>query len=413
MVPRPVKLVTFIKYTCVLLTAVGAAATAATEGDSCLECHEGWPEFKQWRDSVHAAEAVSCTACHGGDASAFSMDDVRARGGYIGDIPRLAVPGLCAGCHSDPAKMKQYGLPFNQYEEYLTSAHGRAFAAGDAGGAVCTDCHGAHFVLPAADARSSVNRFKLPGTCRRCHADEALMASYGLPADTYEKYAKGVHGRLLLEERVTGVPTCAECHGNHGASPPGVGEVVNVCGSCHVNQRQYYKDSPHAAHAGTREVCVTCHGNHEIARPDDTLYTGAYRGACGSCHEASSRSYKKAKLIAASFAGAKGAIEEARNRFKEARARAIPVEQWEQQLEEAEAKITEAYPVAHSLSYEEVSKLNKAAIKGAHDVETEVDRAFRERGQRKTILTSLLALVSLLIILCVVKWRQLFKQLPN
>jgi hypothetical protein len=51
---------------------------------------------------------------------------------------------------------------------------------------------------------------------------------------------------------------------------------------------------------------------------------------------------------------------------------AIPVDRWEQELEEAEAKITEAYPLAHSLSYEEVSKLNKEAVKGAHDVETEV-----------------------------------------
>ncbi len=410
---KPVKLVTFVKYAWVIVVAAGAAATAAPVKDSCLECHEGWPEFEQWRESVHAGAGVKCVACHGGDPAAFSMDEVRSRGGYTGEIPRLAVPGLCAECHSDPAEMKQYGLPFDQYQEYLTSAHGRAFAAGDANVAVCSDCHGAHLILPAADGRSTVNKFNVPGMCRGCHADEALMASYGLPADTYDKYAAGVHGRLLLEDQVTGVPSCSDCHGSHGASPPGVGEVVNVCGSCHVNQRQYYKDSPHAATAGTREVCVTCHGNHDIARPDDTLYTGTYPGACGSCHRSGSKPYKIATLLAGSFADAKNAMAEAQNRCEEAGVHGIPIERWAQEIEEAEAKITEAYPVAHSLSYEEVNKLNKEAIKGAHDVETEVDRAFRERGRRKTILISLLAVVLFIILLCAVKWRQLFRQLST
>ena len=61
-------------------------------------------------------------------------------------------------------------------------------------------------------------------------------------------------------------PTCASCHGNHGATPPQVSSIANVCGTCHVLFEELYKKSPHepvfaAMGAGG---CVACHGNHGI-----------------------------------------------------------------------------------------------------------------------------------------------------
>ncbi len=391
--------------------AAAVAASAARPTEACVDCHDGWPELKQWKESSHAAAGVGCADCHGGDANAVSMDAVRRAAGYVGKFPREAVPRMCARCHSDPAAMKQYDLPFNQYDEYVTSVHGRRLAAGDRNVAVCTDCHGAHLVLPGGDGRSSVNKINVPATCRRCHGDEALMARYGLPADTYEKYAQSVHGRMLLEQQITGVPSCADCHGNHGAAPPGVSEAVNVCGHCHVNQRQYYSESPHGPAGQVREGCVTCHGNHLIAKPDDELYTGTRRGACGSCHERDSSAYRDALRIADSFDGAKRAVEEARVQLEVARARAISVGRWEQRLDEAEAKITEAYPVAHSLSLAKINDLNREAVVGAHDVEGEIAQAFRERKHRKEILAFLLGLILLILLLLGLKWRRLFKNL--
>jgi hypothetical protein len=216
---------------------------------------------------------------------------------------------------------------------------------------------------------------------------------------------------MLLEQQLTGVPSCADCHGNHGAAPPGVDEVVNVCGHCHVNQRQYYRQSPHAATAQVREACITCHGHHFIAPPDDALYVGSQPGACGSCHERDSSAYRLAQRIGDSFAGAKSAVEEARGRVEAARERAISVGGWEQRLNEAEAKITEAYPVAHSLSLSQVNDLNREAVAGAYDVEGEIASAFRERERRKEILVLGLGLTLLIILLLGLKWRRLFKEL--
>jgi hypothetical protein len=393
------------------LAALAANVRGEAPGGACVNCHKGWPELKEWEESSHAAAGVGCSDCHGGDVNAASMEAVRRAAGYVGEFRRDAIPGMCARCHSDSGAMKQYDLPFNQYEEYTTSVHGRRLAAGDSKVAVCTDCHGAHLVLPASDNRSSVNKMRVPATCRKCHGDEALMAQYGLPADTYELYARSVHGRMLLEQQLTGVPSCADCHGNHGAAPPGVDEVVNVCGHCHVNQRQYYRQSPHAATAQVREACITCHGHHFIAPPDDALYVGSQPGACGSCHERDSSAYRLAQRIGDSFAGAKSAVEEARGRVEAARERAISVGGWEQRLNEAEAKITEAYPVAHSLSLSQVNDLNREAVAGAYDVEGEIASAFRERERRKEILVLGLGLTLLIILLLGLKWRRLFKEL--
>jgi hypothetical protein len=394
-----------------LFALAAAAAPAEAPEEACVDCHRGWPELKEWKESSHAAADVGCVECHGGDANAASMDEVRRSAGYVGKFARDAVPRICARCHGDAAAMKQYDLPSNQYDEYVTGVHGLRLAGGDKNVAVCTDCHGTHLILPASDGRSSVNKMNVPATCRKCHGDEALMARYGLAADTYEEYARSVHGRMLLEQQITGVPSCADCHGNHGAAPPGVAEVVNVCGHCHVNQRQYYRRSPHAPAGQVREGCVTCHGNHLIAKPDDTLYVGSQPGACGSCHERDSSAYRLARRVADSFAGAKSAVGEARGRLEEARARAISAGRWEQRLDEAEAKITEAYPVAHSLSLAQINDLNREAVVGAHDVESEIASSFRERERRKEILVLCLGLTLLIILLLGLKWRRLFREL--
>jgi hypothetical protein len=396
---------------CVATAALAAAAGAQAPGGACVNCHKGWPELAEWEESSHAAAGVGCPDCHGGDLDAASMDAVRRAADYEGDFPRDATPRMCARCHSDPGAMKQYDLPFNQYDEYVTSVHGKRLTEGDLKVAVCTDCHGAHLVLPASDNRSSVNKMNVPATCRTCHGDKPLMVQYGLPADTYELYARSIHGRMLLEQQITGVPNCADCHGNHGAAPPGVEEVVNVCGHCHVNQRQYYRQSPHATTGAGREACVTCHGHHLIEAPDDTLYIGLQTGACGSCHEEESGAYRLARRIADSFDGAKRAVEEARERLEDARGRAISVGRWEQRLDEAEAKITEAYPVAHTLSLAKINDLNREAVAGAHDVEGEIASAFRERERRKEILLLCLGLTLLIILLLGLKWRRLFKEL--
>ena len=60
------------------------------------------------------------------------------------------------------------------------------------------------------------------------------MKEYGIPTDQYEKYSKSVHGVALLQKHDLGAPACNKCHGNHGATPPGVESISKVCGTCHA-----------------------------------------------------------------------------------------------------------------------------------------------------------------------------------
>src|SRR5262249_28409175 len=94
-----------------------------------------------------------------------------------------------------------------------------------------------------------------------------------------------------LVEQDLGAPACNDCHGNHGAAPPGVLAVTHVCGRCHATQAELFEGSSHAANFRAAGVppCTTCHEHHDIlATSDEMLGTGA-RGVCSACHQPGDR----------------------------------------------------------------------------------------------------------------------------
>jgi hypothetical protein len=159
--------------------------------------------------------------------------------------------------------MNAYGIRTDQLARYWTSGHGEALASqGDERVAVCIDCHGSHDVLPARDTQSRTHPFNVPDTCAACHANAELMADYDLPVEVVDEYRASVHGQMLLDRKDAGAPTCATCHGNHSASPPGFSTVGTVCGMCHQHVNENFSTSMHATledHKG----CVQCHGGGE------------------------------------------------------------------------------------------------------------------------------------------------------
>ena len=164
----------------------------------------------------------------------------------------------------------------DQAAEYATSVHGKQLAAGDT-----TTSRRA----PAATARTAsacVNDAKSPvfptnvaATCATCHADPTHMAGYTLPDGTplpttqFADYQKSVHYTALTKGNDLSAPTCNDCHGNHGAAPPGVGAVANVCGTCHAVFAQKFATSVHAQIFD--KGCVECHSNHAVLKPSDAM----------------------------------------------------------------------------------------------------------------------------------------------
>ena len=305
---------TFAGAILALWSVVAAAGSApasppAAAPNGCVDCHLALddptvsPPARAFADDVHARAGFTCVFCHGGDASQTDQEFAHDRKkGFIGKPAPRDIPGICGKCHSDPALMKQYdpSLRVDQLQEYRTSGHGKKLAEGDTHVAQCASCHGAHGIQPVKDSRSPVSPTRIALTCNRCHGDAKLMEPYHLPADIYAKYARSVHFRAR-EKGDLSAPTCNSCHGNHGAAPPQVGSVANVCGTCHSTFADQFKLSPHWE--AFRELglpgCVTCHENHEIVQPSEAFLGSGAQGKCTSCHEADSAGGKGAATMQA------------------------------------------------------------------------------------------------------------------
>jgi hypothetical protein len=243
---------------------------------TCQACHP--KQAAELSRSIHAA--LSCNECHGGEASYEAAPEeveeytrAGSTGGssvrfdhglsFRGRPSRAQSPESCGGCHADVERMNPYGLRTDQLVRYWTSGHGKTLSStGDDRVAVCIDCHGAHTVLPGREPTSMVHPLNVPETCSTCHSDRELTSEFGLSVEVVDEYRQSVHGELLFEQRDTGAPTCATCHGNHSAMPPGFATVGAVCGQCHQRASESFASSVHAGEEAHRG-CVQCHGGGE------------------------------------------------------------------------------------------------------------------------------------------------------
>jgi hypothetical protein len=251
----------------------------------CLACHAD--KRSAFVEGVHAERGIQCRDCHGGDPSATALPAAH-RGGFTGSPGKVATVALCGSCHSNPNKMRQYGLMTGQATEFRTSRHGiLLLEKHDENAPTCTDCHDAHKILRPDDARSTVYPTNIAGTCGRCHEDKALMAKYRLPTDQVSQFNRSAHGVALLADQNFAAPTCLGCHGSHSALPPATTEIANVCSRCHVLVGTAFESGPHgkAAHAGKLAGCLGCHANHDTER----VSVDSLAATCTKCHAAGTR----------------------------------------------------------------------------------------------------------------------------
>lgn len=258
----------------------GWQPAAADAGNRCLVCHAAQREAATV--GVHSENGVRCVDCHGGNAAARTREEAHGSG-FTGALDKAAVARLCGSCHSDPNRMREYGLPTGQLAEFRTSRHGQLlFERHNVDAPTCTDCHGTHIIYPPYDARSRVYAKNIPTTCAHCHANPQLMQKYGLRTDQLEQFRASAHGVTLFEEQDFAAPTCVACHGAHSALPPTRTEVASVCGNCHQLVAQAFNAGPHgvAARAGRIDGCLACHGNHSTQRIGDDSVSAM----CDRCH---------------------------------------------------------------------------------------------------------------------------------
>jgi len=381
--------------------------------DTCSACHLALDDArlstpaKLTDNDIHHQQGVTCAGCHGGDPTSEDADvAMDAKKGFRGNFSHQAIPEMCGSCHSDAAFMLRYApnIPTDQLAQYRTSKHGQALAKGDTDVAVCTSCHGAHGVLPVSDARSPVYPTRIVDTCGRCHADAALMTRYGIKGDEIAEYKQSVHYATLVKKNDLSAPTCKSCHGAHGATPPGISSVSNVCGTCHLTQRERFDLSPHkdAFAALQQPACESCHGNHAILHPEDTWIGVGDKQVCGGCHSAGDPGATAAAAMSAALAGATTAIDTAEARVDRVRKAGMLMDDADVKLEGAHQSVVLAQVQIHTVDPARVGEQTKAALsdtaaagKMAADAEAEI--RYRRTGLFISLVVIAVAMVALIL----------------
>ncbi len=304
--------------------------------------------------------------------------------------------------------MRQYGLPTHQFEDYRTSQHGLAWAAGDLDAAVCTDCHGQHRILPPDDPRSTIARANIPATCGRCHADAALAARHELSPDVVSEYEESVHGRALLKGGSKAAATCADCHGSHTALPPGAADIPNICAQCHRNVEEIVRDSPHRGVAGeiSEGTCKVCHGHHSIQTPTPALFNTG----CIECHEAGSIGYERSQELFEIIEQAEQTLETGKGQLVALADDGVYIEDLEARMEEAHTANVEVGRVQHSLSREVVERKTVIIESIALDVADTAHHIAENLAMRRVFVGILWAFIIVNVLVLYWKKRRLLRQ---
>jgi len=377
------------------------AQAPARASDTCMECHSSQENeelarsAKLFAGDVHSQSGLTCVSCHGGDAGAkdekASMDPKK---GFTGAPEPKQVGQRCGKCHSDGEYMRRYNpkLRIDQWAEYQTSIHGQRNQAGDTKVATCISCHGIHNIAKVNNPSAPVYPTNVAGTCGKCHSDAAYMSAYKIPTDQAGEYSKSVHAFNLIKKRDLFSPTCNDCHGNHGAAPPGVQSVANVCGQCHARQQKLFNDSPHRQpfDQGGMASCVTCHENHHVAEPSDGMLGNDSQGVCKNCHQASDKGGTVGVEMLQAIQALEGHYRQAQELLHRAETAGMEISKPKYRLNEAHEKLIQARVLVHGVSLAPVQTISDEGLRIAKESQEAGLAALEEiQFRRKGLLASL------------------------
>ena len=400
----------------VLYAPARAGAQPAPAANTCLTCHATLTDARLAAPAklftgpdVHRERGFACANCHGGDAAA--ADKARAHDaakGFKGAPKGRAQIAACASCHSDAELMRRFAPKqrVDQAAEYATSVHGKQLAAGHTDVATCASCHGPHGVRSVKDAKSPVFPTNVAATCAKCHADPTHMAEYKIPTTQFADYQKSVHYTALTKGNDLSAPTCNDCHGNHGATPPGVGAVANVCGTCHAVFATKFQASVHAQIFD--KGCVECHSNHAVLKPSDAMLGSTGHAICATCHSgADDKGAMAADAMHAQFTQLEAGIKRSTELIGRVKNAGIEVSDEELALREAATKLTLARTEMHGFVPATVAPIIAEGTKIIAGVDAAGKQGTAELRFRRRGLAISLGAILLFVVALGLKLRQI------
>lgn len=226
----------------------------------CLDCHVPHGAADKGLLAGRDHGMAACQGCHKLNtmthAGGHPLDEVVPRraadalakvGGVVG--PNNTV--VCMSCHTMHTEKRVADRCFACHEEQATVARSSSEAKGHRSGA-CTDCHNAG----SASLKVAAGRVEGdPTNCLRCHG----TGTKNQPIDSHP----GQIGHALVDKPggfdATDTPLqgCISCHGGHEVVRPD----SQLCETCHKEQAEDHARGGHG-HA----TCIDCHPPHQ-ARP--------------------------------------------------------------------------------------------------------------------------------------------------
>lgn len=156
--------------------------------------------------------------------------------------------------------------------------------------AYCSDCHRAHYISPINSKRGEPGRLKIPDLCGKCHVKQR------------EAYAKSVHGNEVLGKKNADAAVCVDCHTTHAINKTKADNAKLIigknCGNCHEKSIATYMETYHGQVNTLGEAhtakCYDCHGSHEIKRikdPASTMHVNNRQETCAKCHKGADKGF--------------------------------------------------------------------------------------------------------------------------
>jgi hypothetical protein len=191
------------------------------------------------------------------------------------------------------------------------------------------------------------------------------MKQYGIPTDQFANYSTSVHHDAMVVRGDLSAPTCTTCHGNHGALPPGVDKVQNVCANCHAFQAQMYGKSSHFKAFQDKGLpgCVVCHSNHGIHMPSDAMLGTGPSGVCMRCHAPGDRCDQARAAILSNLTQLDGAIKNADQALHLAESSGMEVSEARLSQNQALDSLTKARVTIHTFQSALVNQDVQAGMK--------------------------------------------------
>jgi len=271
------------------------------ENEMCLGCHgeKGFSALDPFGDTrqLHVMKDKFGKSVHGKRACQECHTDITE----IPHKPGVVHKVSCVSCHEalwEAAKAdgktkenERLGVVVQNIEKYMHSIHARPSRDDQSHtNATCYNCHQPHYIYPKGSDERAEWRLTVPNVCGKCHVKER------------ERYATSVHGKAVLNDQNPVAAICSDCHTTHDVEDPAKDtaklQITKNCGGCHSESLKSYTETYHGqvntlGYAYTAK-CFDCHGSHTIQRVDDpksSVHPDNRLKTCQKCHAEATKGF--------------------------------------------------------------------------------------------------------------------------